>query len=129
MEVAPGEDLMREHGVLRRVLLVCDETIRRLEAREQEGSGQARDGAGHRGSGTVHGHMKRGAVVAQVAVLAGAAAAICSATLGGEGSGGISLRGRQVPRLRPLPRASSSSPGIEREARRSRGRAHPLTRP
>ena len=33
-EVAPGEDLMREHGVLRRVMLVYDEAIRRLDARE-----------------------------------------------------------------------------------------------
>jgi hemerythrin-like domain-containing protein len=30
--VGPGEDLMREHGVLRRVLLVYREMIRRLEA-------------------------------------------------------------------------------------------------
>src|SRR5438067_243635 len=30
-EVSPGEDLMREHGVLNRVLLVYDETVRRLE--------------------------------------------------------------------------------------------------
>ncbi len=34
-DVAPGEDLMREHGVLRRVLLVYDEAIHRLEARQQ----------------------------------------------------------------------------------------------
>jgi hemerythrin-like domain-containing protein len=34
-EVAPGEDLMREHGVLRRVLLVYDEAVRRLAAREE----------------------------------------------------------------------------------------------
>ena len=33
-EVAPGEDLMREHGVLRRVMLVYDEAVRRLGARE-----------------------------------------------------------------------------------------------
>ena len=31
-EVAPAEDLMREHGVLNRVLLVYEEAIRRLEA-------------------------------------------------------------------------------------------------
>ncbi|HEX8796052.1 MAG TPA: hemerythrin domain-containing protein [Polyangiaceae bacterium] len=31
-EVLPVEDLMREHGVLRRVLLVYDECIRRLDA-------------------------------------------------------------------------------------------------
>ncbi len=34
-QVAPGEDLMREHGVLRRVMLVYDEAIRRLGAREE----------------------------------------------------------------------------------------------
>jgi hemerythrin-like domain-containing protein len=34
-QVAPGEDLMREHGVLRRVMLVYDEAIRRLDARQQ----------------------------------------------------------------------------------------------
>jgi hemerythrin-like domain-containing protein len=33
-KVAPGEDLMREHGVLRRVMLVYDEAIRRVGARE-----------------------------------------------------------------------------------------------
>ncbi len=32
-KVAPGEDLMREHGVLRRVILVYDEAIHRLAAR------------------------------------------------------------------------------------------------
>ncbi len=31
-EVAPGEDLMREHGVLRRVMFLYDEAARRLEA-------------------------------------------------------------------------------------------------
>jgi hemerythrin-like domain-containing protein len=31
-EVAPGEDLMREHGVLKRVLLVYGEAIRRIDA-------------------------------------------------------------------------------------------------
>lgn len=30
-EVSPAEDLMREHGVLDRVLLVYDEAVRRLE--------------------------------------------------------------------------------------------------
>jgi hemerythrin-like domain-containing protein len=30
--VSPGEDLMREHGVLNRVLLVYEETLRRLDA-------------------------------------------------------------------------------------------------
>jgi hemerythrin-like domain-containing protein len=33
--VAPGEDLMREHGVLRRVMLVYDEAVRRLEHRQE----------------------------------------------------------------------------------------------
>ena len=33
-EVTPAEDLMREHGVLRRVLLVLDEASRRLVANE-----------------------------------------------------------------------------------------------
>jgi hypothetical protein len=32
-EVSPPEDLMREHGVLKRVLLVYREGIRRLDAR------------------------------------------------------------------------------------------------
>jgi hemerythrin-like domain-containing protein len=31
-EVSPGEDLMREHGVLNRILLIYEEGIRRLEA-------------------------------------------------------------------------------------------------
>jgi hemerythrin-like domain-containing protein len=34
-EVAPGEDLMREHGVLRRVMLVYDEAIQRLNSRQK----------------------------------------------------------------------------------------------
>jgi hemerythrin-like domain-containing protein len=34
-EVTPAEDLMREHGVLRRVLLVYEEAIRRLTAHEE----------------------------------------------------------------------------------------------
>ena len=33
-EVAPPEDLMREHGVLKRVLLVYGEALRRLDSRE-----------------------------------------------------------------------------------------------
>lgn len=32
-EVAPGEDLMREHGVLNRVLLIYEEALRRLDSR------------------------------------------------------------------------------------------------
>jgi hemerythrin-like domain-containing protein len=34
-EISPGEDLMREHGVLARILLVYEEYARRLDAREQ----------------------------------------------------------------------------------------------
>ena len=33
-EVSPGEDLMREHGVLNRVLLIYEEGLRRLEGQE-----------------------------------------------------------------------------------------------
>lgn len=33
-EVSPGEDLMREHGLLKRILLIYAEAIRRLEAKE-----------------------------------------------------------------------------------------------
>jgi hemerythrin-like domain-containing protein len=33
-EVSPPEDLMREHGVLKRVMLVYDEIVRRIEARQ-----------------------------------------------------------------------------------------------
>jgi len=33
-EIAPAEDLMREHGVLNRVLLVYDEAIRRIDAKQ-----------------------------------------------------------------------------------------------
>jgi hemerythrin-like domain-containing protein len=35
VEVAPTEDLMQEHGLLNRVLLVYDETIRRLESNQE----------------------------------------------------------------------------------------------
>lgn len=34
-EVAPAEDLMREHGLLKRVLIIYGEAIRRLEASEE----------------------------------------------------------------------------------------------
>jgi hemerythrin-like domain-containing protein len=34
-EVSPAEDLMREHGVLKRVLLVYGESLRRLDTREE----------------------------------------------------------------------------------------------
>jgi hemerythrin-like domain-containing protein len=33
-EVTPGEDLMQEHGLIERILLVYDEAARRIEARE-----------------------------------------------------------------------------------------------
>jgi hemerythrin-like domain-containing protein len=34
-EVSPGEDLMREHGLLARLLLIYDEALRRIEARQE----------------------------------------------------------------------------------------------
>lgn len=34
-EVSPAEDLMREHGVLKRVLLVYRESVRRIDARQE----------------------------------------------------------------------------------------------
>jgi hypothetical protein len=34
-EVSPPEDLMREHGILKRVLLVYEEAIRRIEAKQE----------------------------------------------------------------------------------------------
>jgi len=33
-EVTPGEDLMQEHGLLERILLIYDEAVRRIEQRE-----------------------------------------------------------------------------------------------
>ena len=33
-EVSPGEDLMREHGLLKRILLIYGEAVRRLETKE-----------------------------------------------------------------------------------------------
>ena len=33
-EVSPAEDLMREHGLLNRILLIYDESVRRLEQRQ-----------------------------------------------------------------------------------------------
>jgi hemerythrin-like domain-containing protein len=38
-EVSPTEDLMREHGVLRRILLVYGEAARRLDAKQELPSG------------------------------------------------------------------------------------------
>ena len=34
-DVSTNEDLMREHGVLNRVLLIYDETLRRIQANEK----------------------------------------------------------------------------------------------
>jgi hemerythrin-like domain-containing protein len=44
-EVAPPEDLMREHGVLNRVLLIYDETVRRLDAKQDVPPNAVRDAA------------------------------------------------------------------------------------
>ena len=44
--VTPPEDLMREHGVLKRVLLIYREGIRRLQAREQDPAQALNAGAG-----------------------------------------------------------------------------------
>jgi hemerythrin-like domain-containing protein len=44
-EVAPPEDLMREHGVLKRVLLVYDEAIRRIDAKQDLPPDAVRNGA------------------------------------------------------------------------------------
>ena len=32
-QVPPGEDLMREHGVLERILLIYDEALKRIQAK------------------------------------------------------------------------------------------------
>jgi hypothetical protein len=40
-EVSPPEDLMREHGVLKRILLVYGEALRRMEANEDLPPGAA----------------------------------------------------------------------------------------
>ncbi|WP_437589266.1 hemerythrin domain-containing protein [Sorangium sp. So ce1000] len=45
-EVTPGEDLMREHGVLRRVMFLYDEAIRRLDGREDVPGDVLLSGAG-----------------------------------------------------------------------------------
>jgi hemerythrin-like domain-containing protein len=44
-DVAPPEDLMREHGVLKRVLLVYDEAIRRIDAKQDFPPDAVRSGA------------------------------------------------------------------------------------
>jgi hemerythrin-like domain-containing protein len=45
-DVAPAEDLMREHGVLRRVMFLYDEAARRLEGSEKPPLDALADGAG-----------------------------------------------------------------------------------
>ena len=45
-EVSPAEDLMREHGVLRRILLIYGEAIRRLDAGEAFRPQALKDAAG-----------------------------------------------------------------------------------
>jgi hypothetical protein len=45
-DVAPPEDLMREHGVLKRVLLVYEEAIRRIDAKQELSPDAVRNGAG-----------------------------------------------------------------------------------
>jgi hemerythrin-like domain-containing protein len=44
-DVAPPEDLMREHGVLKRVLLVYEEAIRRIDAKQDVPPDAVRNGA------------------------------------------------------------------------------------
>jgi hemerythrin-like domain-containing protein len=43
--IGPAEDLMREHGVLRRVLLIYEETLRRIAARQPIPGNPLRSGA------------------------------------------------------------------------------------
>jgi len=45
-DVSPAEDLMREHGVLKRVLLVYKEAIRRIDARQEFAADAVGDAAG-----------------------------------------------------------------------------------
>jgi hemerythrin-like domain-containing protein len=44
--VSPAEDLMREHGVLRRLLLVYEEALRRLDGKREYPAEQVRSSAG-----------------------------------------------------------------------------------
>jgi hemerythrin-like domain-containing protein len=44
-DVTPTEDLMREHGLLKRVLLVYDEAIRRIDAKQDLPPETVKDGA------------------------------------------------------------------------------------
>ena len=46
IEVGPPEDLMREHGVLKRVLLIYGEALRRLEAKQDFPPDALADAAG-----------------------------------------------------------------------------------
>jgi len=43
--VAPPEDLMREHGVLKRVMLIYDEAVRRIDAKQDVPPDAIRNGA------------------------------------------------------------------------------------
>src|SRR4051794_3308543 len=43
--IAPGEDLMREHGVLKRVMLIYDEVLRHLDRGEDVPPEVIRDSA------------------------------------------------------------------------------------
>ncbi len=45
-EISPAEDLMREHGVLNRVLLIYEEHLRRLEAKQEFDPGILASSAG-----------------------------------------------------------------------------------
>jgi hemerythrin-like domain-containing protein len=45
-EISPAEDLMREHGVLRRLLLVYEEALRRLDGKREFPTEHVRTGAG-----------------------------------------------------------------------------------
>ena len=46
VEVGPPEDLMREHGVLKRVLLIYDEVLRRIDAKQDFAPEALADAAG-----------------------------------------------------------------------------------
>jgi hemerythrin-like domain-containing protein len=45
-EISPAEDLMREHGVLNRILLIYDEHLRRLEKKQEFDPGVLAEAAG-----------------------------------------------------------------------------------
>jgi hemerythrin-like domain-containing protein len=46
IEISPGEDLMQEHGVLERVLLIYEEVARRIDAGERFDAATVTDAAG-----------------------------------------------------------------------------------